>query len=529
MRKIIIYVILLFATNNWTYAQQDSIATIIDFQTRKFRSMLETLYEYSSDSVDIYTASDSAFSAMLKSVNKQNAYYPKSIWSKYFYSNQGQTESIGITTQLLADTIFILDIDQNSPAEDAKIQRGGVLISVNNIEANVNNYYKINSELRAKEGDTILVKWMNYKSLEVKTVSLVCKKYDEPSIASYFVIPDINTAYIKISRFSTKTYEEFKELASKLSNKKKLEGIIIDLRDNSGGTLDAALKMINEFMDVKDTIFESFAKMADFKYNIISTGTGSFKKTPLIVLINGNSASASEIFAGAIQDLDRGILIGEKTFGKGTMQKNWNLIDTTGYKVTVAKFITPSGRPIEKSKQETLDIDPQLKLSDTSIYKQLEKRLEEDNLPTKLDVYYTKRKKRPIINLGGIMPDITCGKDTITLLTDVLISKGIMIEFVFKNLHLFSGIANNSFEEFLFNYNVSDEILQHLRVFSHNIKKIWNEEMFLKDKEIIRSKLKANIAHYFWGSSAFYAVNALEDGVLKTAIKNRNQAVEIIK
>ncbi len=527
-RKIVLYVILLLSINFIAIAQKDSVNKLIDFQTRKFRAILENLYEYSIDSVDIHSASDAAFKAMLKHINDKNDYYPKTVWRKFFNSNQGKKESIGLTLQVFSDTVFVLDIDKNSPAEKSGIKRGNVILEVDGVAANANNYKEVQQKMYGNEGDTVSIKYLNYKSLEIKQAELIYKKYQEPSLSTFFILPKEKMAYIKIKRFSTETPKELKALESQIRDN-KINEIIIDLRDNGGGTLDASLKIINNFIASNDTIFKSYAKKKEFKYDIVATQKTIFEKNPIIVLINENTASASEVFAGAIQDLDRGIIIGENSFGKGTIQKTWNLIDTTGYKITVARFVTPTGRAIEKSKQKNNDLylDPELKLSNPKLYADMQKKIKNGDFPLKYNIYNTKRKKRPIIEQGGIRPDIRCTKDTITLLTDVLVSKGIILEFLFKNTNLIP--SNYQFNDFLFNYEVSDELLQKLKEFSYNIKKTWNEEMFVKDKEVIRNRLKANIAHYLWGMSAYYAVIAFDDNIMETAIKNRAKAKEIME
>ena len=532
--KVIIYIVILCVLCRTDLsAQSDSVSKVIDFQTKKFRAILEAMYEYSKDTIDIYTVTDSAFSAMLKSAHNYNAYYPKSIWNQQFNSLKGETESIGIKVKELSDTIFIYDVDENSPAYKAGIRCGNVLIAVNDIPATKENKDKIVEALSAEEGDSIIVKWMNYYSLELHVDKLICEKYFIPSITTDFIFNDNNILYMKIDRFTGETGNEIQALADKLK-KKKIKGVIVDLRNNMGGTLNTVLKTLDEFIPKGDTIFKSLARKDEFKYNIVSNGTGSFIKTPLIVLINGKSASGSEVFSGAVQDLDRGIIIGEPSFRKGTMQKTWSLVDSTGYRITVAEFVTPSGRIIDKnSKVNKVDtnmvIDQSLEVTNKKLYDELNEKLKSGELRTSVNVLKSKKKNRTIIAGGGVYPDIQAKDDTLTLLTRVLGTNGIMIEFIIKNIDLFPKAGNMTVEDYIFNYNVSDELMEKLKVFSHDEKHIWNDEMYAKDKELIRNKFKSYIAHYLWGNSAFNASEAVNSKVVQQSLINMQKAVDILK
>ena len=534
--KFLLYVLLFITLFNIDlFAQQDSISKLIDFQTKKFKSILEAMYEYSKDTIDIYTVSDSAFASMLRSSSEFNAYFPKSEWIRYFNTTQGKTVSIGLSIKLLGDTIFIFDVDKNSPAELAGIKRGNVLFSVNDIKVTKNNVNDINKSLFVQEGDSIVVKWMDYNSLELKTATLICKEYMVPSITANFILKKDSILFVKIDNFSIETGAEIKKIANELKNE-KIKGIIIDLRNNAGGTLNTVISALDEFINKGDTVFKSFARKDEFKYNLTSKGNGSFLKIPLIVLINNKSASGSEIFAGAIQDLDRGIIIGEKSFGKGTMQKTWSLVDTTGYRITVAEFVTPSDRIIDKNsksnKKNLLDtttkIDEQLALTNKEVYDELNEKIKKGEFVTNVNIVYTKRKKRPIMANGGIQPDIIVIEDTLNLLTRVLANNGILIEFIFKNTNLFPK-SNVDVNDFIFNYKVSDELLENFKVFSYNEKHIWNDEMYKQDKEFIRNKFKAYIAHYLWGKNIFNAVEAVNNNVVQQALINKSKAIDILK
>ncbi len=507
--------------------KQDSVEKIIDFQTRKFRSLVEALYEYSKDSVDIYRACDSAFSAMFKSVNPQNAYYPKAIWNNYINYQVGKTASTGIRTTFFSDSIFIYSIDKFSPAEEAGILRGSWLVSVNGIAATMPNIKQLDSALKCNPGDTVSIKWMNYNSLELKESVLVCKEYEAPSISAYFVFPDKKTAYILLSHFSSNSLNELKSIANELEYH-KLDGIIFDLRNNSGGVVDIAIAMIDEFIAKGDTIFKNSARKNELKYEVIATDGGIFENMPLLVLINHNSASASEIFAGAIQDLDRGIIIGERSYGKGSIQKSWGLIDTTGYRITIAEFTTPSGRTIEKKNVQQMEIDPALKLMNPEVYDNLVQRQKSEPMPTHVNVFKSKKGKN-ILEMGGISPDVKVNEDSLSLLTETLVTKGILLEFAFKNHTLVPAQFRNNINKFLFEYVVGENEMQLFRQFSYNIKRIWNDEMYAKDKEAIRSKLKACFAQYFWDDFGFQAVNAISNPTVAQAIKSKQQAKQMLK
>lgn len=242
------------------------------------------------------------------------------------------------------------------------------------------------------------------------------------SIESNFLIPNSNIGYLKISTFTQSTYDDVIKVIINLKNN-GLERLIIDLRNNPGGILEEGVRVAGLFLDSNALITTLTAKYKVYEKEYHANVKPLFRDIPLTILINKETASSAEIMAGAIQDYDRGLVIGEKSFGKGTVQNAWVFGDSSAFRMTICKYTTPSGRPVEKT--EKVNIDTQF-MSD-EVKKSIEKSMALLGGSKNVKIYKSKAG-RIILAPGGIFPDKLIEEDTLTLLTRVYIERDYITE-----------------------------------------------------------------------------------------------------
>lgn len=325
-----------------------------------------------------------------------------------------------------------------------------------------------------------------------------------------------------------KSYEEFSAAIDELSEK-GMKSLIIDLRNNTGGVLSEVVSIIDKFLQKGDKITYTEARNKEYLRSYVSTEYGAYKELPVVIIINEKSASASEILAGAFQDLDRAIVIGQPSTGKGLVQKYWEINDGSAFRMTVAEYYTPSGRCIQKSYDNSdITLDPAADLTlDSTQKSQLLDAVKKFNGKTKLPIYYT-NSGRTVIGGGGIYPDIFAADDSLTVLTNVMKTKGIILKYTYRYLteekrEQILEEYKEDFQKFSQEFAVFNGMLDDLKQTSYDAG-YWNQEMFNKDIEYLSHFLKANIAHALWGYNGFYSVMAAAENQIVQAANNIAEA-----
>jgi len=340
--------------------------------------------------------------------------------------------------------------------------------------------------------------------------------------ASYMVSPEIG--YIKLNKFSATTMEEYTTAFNKLK-KQGMKSLILDLQSNGGGYLGAAVELADEFLG-KGKLIVYTEGNAQPRQLEMSTSTGDFEKGNLVILIDEGSASASEIVSGAVQDWDRGVLVGRRTFGKGLVQKAIPLPDESQIRLTVSRYYTPVGRNIQRPynagniqyKREVIERynKGELHHADSIMF------------PDSLK-FTTKIKGRTVYGGGGIMPDIFVPIDT-TLYTDYhrnLIAKGVMNKFALNYVEAnrkdiakkYPKKKDNSFANFNADFQVTDDFLQKLVDAGTQEKVEYDEEQFLKSKHLLSVQLKAVIVSDIWGYNEYYQIMNQENELYQEAVR----------
>ncbi len=476
-------------------------------QALKFGRVLEWIDRYYVDSVDQKELVEEAIIEMLKNLDPHSSYLTKKEAVETNEPLQGNFEGIGISFNILYDTIFVISPISGGPSEKVGILAGDRIVKVDGKDVagigitNEDVYRLLRGEKNTKVTVTILRRNVD----ELLDFTIVRDKIPIYSIDASYKVKD-NIGYIKINRFSMTTIVEFRDAVEKLKTQ-NVNSLILDLSGNGGGYLDIAVKLADQFLDDEKLIVYTEG-ISNPRREYLSTSKGVFETGNIVIIIDEGSASASEIVAGAIQDWDRGIIIGRRSFGKGLVQRPLRLPDSSMVRLTVARYYTPTGRLIQKpydmSKSEyDNDIINRYNNGELSHKDSI-------HFPDSLK-YNTLKNSRIVYGGGGIMPDFFIPIDT-SFYTDYyrdLLRRGILNRFTLNyidNNRKRIEARHITFNDFKSNFTVTDKMLNDLVEFA-------DKEGLLKDKdavdisgEKIKLLIKAYIARDIWSSSEFYEV-----------------------
>jgi carboxyl-terminal processing protease len=429
----------------------------------------------------------------------------------------GNFEGIGVQFNIFKDTVFVVKVIEGGPSESSGVFAGDRIVKVNDsIIAGVGiSNDKVMKLLKGPGGSrvTIEVKRKGNNNL----IPITIKRGNIPisSIDAYYLI-DKNTGYIKISSFSRNTYAEFHNAVSNM-RKAGINSLVIDLRDNTGGYLNSATNMVDEFLDAGELIVYTEGR-ARGKTNVFSTSErNSFTDMNIAVLMDDFSASASEIFAGAIQDNDRGFIIGRRSFGKGLVQEATTFNDGSMIRLTTARYYTPSGRSIQKPYGEGID----------DYYSDIYNRyyhgefLEKDSISFNDSLIYHTSKGRKVYGGGGIMPDIFVPIDTAgyTPLFGEINRKNLTykfsLEYVDENRNNLLSVRNlNELKSFMNKTDVFEKFWKYVK--DNNVK-IKSEELEIS-KTYIENYFLAYVARQVLDENAFYEIANRFDPSIDSAL-----------
>ena len=375
--------------------------------SRKLDAMLQIINYAYVDTANEDKLAEDAIKAMLKDLDPHSVYIPASELKDMNEPLVGKFEGVGIQFNIFEDTIMVTQTISGGPSEKVGIRAGDRIVKIDT--SNVANIKITNSDvmkkLRGDKGTKVVVGIYRRGEKDLLDFEITRDKIPLFSIdATYMATPE--TGYIKISRFADTTVDEFKDALAKLKTQ-GMKSLILDLSDNGGGYLNRAIELADEFLSDNKKIVYTEGRSSQ-KQEYYSTSVGGFEKGKLVVLIDESSASASEIVSGAIQDWDRGLLIGRRSFAKGLVQKPFPLPDGSAVRLTIARYYTPSGRCIQKS-YEKGDEEYELDLSNRFKHGEL---YHADSIKFDDSLKYFTQAKRVVYGGGGIMPDIFVPLDT---------------------------------------------------------------------------------------------------------------------
>ena len=509
--KKILYILLLAAVAQFASAEEFTPA-------QKLRMAEYAIEKFYVDDVNSSELVENAIKGMLEHLDPHSSYTDPEETSEMTEQLDGEFEGIGIQFQMKEDTLYVIQTIAGGPSERVGILAGDRIVLVNDTAiAGVKMKQRdIMKRLRGKKGTMVevLVKRGNENiSFRIKRDKIPVTSID----AAYMIAPGVG--YIRLSRFGEKSYQEFMEKV-KLLKKQGMERLIFDLSDNGGGYLNSATQLANEFLSAGNLIVYTEGRRSS-RHATNATGFGSLKDMKIAVVVNQYSASASEIFSGAIQDWDRGVVVGRRTFGKGLVQRPFPFADGSLIRLTIARYYTPSGRCIQKPYDKGNDayardiIDRYNNGELTSA--------DSIHFPDSLR-YTTLRSKRVIYGGGGIMPDRFVPFDTTqyTKYYRSLVAKGVIntfsVNYVDKNRKQLKRQYKTE-EDFCSRFSVSDDMVEELTQLGLREKVEINKEELKTSAPLIRRVLKSMIARDLWTMDAYFRVYNEENDIVQEALR----------
>jgi carboxyl-terminal processing protease len=501
----------------------------VNQQYRKFAEILGYVKNDYVDTVNIDDLVDYSITKMLEKLDPHTSYIPKKDIEIARAQLEGDFEGIGIEFNIIKDTIYVVAPISGGPSEAAGLMAGDKIIMVDgkNMAGKEISNADVFGKLRGKKGTQVKISVLRKGTPKPFDFIIIRDKIPTFSVdVSYMIDP--TSGYIKISRFAANTYTEFKEALTGLKAK-GMKRLILDLRDNPGGYLDKATKIADEFIDDHKLIVYTDGKGKRFDSRTEAYEEGDFETGPVIVLINEGSASASEIVSGALQDNDRALIVGRRSFGKGLVQMPVNLSDSSELRLTISRYYTPSGRSIQKHYDSENADDYNADLINR--YKHGEY-FHADSIRFVDSLKYKTLNGRIVYGGGGIMPDIFVPRDT-SAYTNYLVelfNKNIIREYT---LNYFSEhknkLQNIPFESFYKDFDVSDKMLEDIVQLATAAGIKYKNSEFNTSKEFLKLNLKAYIARSIYGPTGFYPLLNQGDEIYLQALKLFGKAEQLEK
>ncbi len=496
----------------------------------KFREIFKYIDVYYVDSVSMDKIAETGIKKMLEDLDPHTAYIPAAEVEAMNAPLEGDFEGIGVEFTIFKDTIQVVATIQGGPSEEVGLQSGDKIIAVDgkNVAGNKQSNKSVFDNLRGKKGTKVLLTIKRRGQQKPLNFTITRNKIPTYTVEANYML-DNQTGYIKITRFGAKTYEEFRKAIEQLVSQ-GMKRMVVDLRDNPGGYMDKAVKIADEFIAGDKLIVYTDGKENRFDGKENASFTGMFETGELIVLIDEGSASASEIVAGALQDNDRALIVGRRSFGKGLVQKPIMLTDGSELRLTISRYYTPSGRSIQK-KYESGHLDEYS--SDIS------KRYAHGELYNADSIKFDEKQKyktaagRTVYGGGGIMPDIFVAQDTSyysnylnKLYQDNLVRE-FALEYANTNKERLQKMTEN---EYINSFNFSEKEMKDFIRFaeSENVKFVAKD--YQKSKNYLQNQLKAYIARTIWHKdNTYFRIIASQDNDLQQALKMFDKVGALLK
>ncbi len=472
------------------------------------------------DDVDTKELTETAIRAMLRELDPHSTYLTEEEVKAMNEPLQGNFEGIGISFNMVTDTLYVMEVIGGGPSQKVGIMPGDKFIYVNDtLIAGVKmNNQDVIRRLRGPKGTSVEVKVLRRGVPELITFRIVRDQIPITSIDATYMVTD-EIGYIRLSRFGISSGEEFRE-AERALKKQGMKHLIFDLTDNGGGILQTANEVASEFLEDGKLIVYTEGKNQP-RYTMHASGKGQLTEGRVVVLVNSNSASASEILAGALQDWDRAVVVGRRTFGKGLVQRQLPLPDGTMIRLTVARYYTPTGRSIQKPYKPG---DPDGYQQDFMNRYEHGELFDADSIhfPDSLK-YTTLVNKRTVYGGGGIMPDCFVPMDTTgTMLHGRLNANGVINKVAISEVDKNRKELLQSYPDarsFAQGYQVSDELAGRIHEQAVTDSVEWDEAQYEQSRSLILLQLKALIARDLYDSSAFFRIVNQENEIFREGLR----------
>lgn len=479
------------------------------------------------DEVDTENLIDVAINTILEKLDPHSVYIPAEELELAKSQLEGEFEGIGIEFSIVRDTIYVVAPLGGGPSEEVGLMSGDKIVKVNGevvVGEGIDNQ-KVFELLRGPKGSEVRVGVKRNGQKELLDFTIIRDKIPQNSVdVSYMVNNEIG--YIKISRFAATTYDEFKAAMDELKQQ-GMKKLILDLQGNPGGYMDRAINIADEFLKDNKLIVYTEGKQPRYNSEARAYRKGAFEEQPLIVLIDEGSASASEIVAGALQDNDRALIVGRRSFGKGLVQLPISLSDNSELRLTISRYYTPSGRSIQKPYEEGSE-DYSREIAHRFEHGEF---FNKDSIMFNDSLKYTTTKGRIVYGGGGIMPDYFVPLDTAegrTKYFGKLYTSNALREYTLTYYEQHKEeLEKMGFRNFYQNFKVTDEMLQNLVRTAKSLGVEYDEKDFNQSKGLIKNNVKAWIARSAWDNEGFYPILNENNEVFQKALEMFDEAEKL--
>ena len=494
---------------------------IINTSSNKLNALLRIIDDQYVDTVNMGELVEEAMPQILSELDPHSSYIPAKDLEAVNADLKGSFSGIGIQCTIQNDTIHVNSVIQGGPSEKVGLMAGDRIVEVDDsaFVGKIVTNSEAMKRLKGEKGSKVKLGVYRPGEKDLLHFTVIRGNIPVKSIDAAYMINE-KVGYIKVNKFGETTYPELLIALAKL-NQKNCEGLIVDLRGNTGGYMAAAIQMVNEFLpNNRLIVYTQGRKSPREDYN--SNGTGSNQKMPLVVLVDEGSASASEIFAGAIQDNDRGTIVGRRSFGKGLVQQPIEFSDGSAIRLTIARYYTPSGRciqkPYEKGKESEYELDLLTRYEHGEFFSADSIKQDET------EVYHT-RLGRPVYGGGGIMPDIFVPQDTtgMTSYFRMAANRGLIIRYTFDYTDQNrSTLQKYDTPEKMEAYLKGQNLLNKFAAWAEKKGLKRRNNLMMKSRRLFEMSLYGNIIYNMLGMEAYVEYLNESD---KTVLK----AVEILE
>ncbi|TKC13163.1 S41 family peptidase [Pedobacter polaris] len=487
-----------------------------DNNAQKVEDIIHIINKNYVDDINADSLQHLPIDSLLHQLDPHSMYLPATKAFEMTETLEGNFEGIGVEYYILNDTLLVTNVFKDGPAYLAGVKQGDKILKVDTTYISGRSLPRsaMIGKIRGRKGTSVQLTILHPGVASASVLKIKRGKVEVSSIDASYMINN-ETAYVRITKFGANTDEDFINAIRSLKAR-GMKKLILDLRDNGGGYVSAATGLANQFLPENKLIVYTEGKHEP-RTDYFTTGGGEFEQGKLAVLINENSASASEIFAGAIQDLDRGIIVGRRSFGKGLVQEQFAFDDGSALNLTIARYYTPLGRSIQKS----------YKRGYAAYHHEIEDRLAEGELTAgnvktkdslqKTVAYVTESGKRVYAG-GGIQPDVYVKLDTTgyNKFYITLANKKVLVDFVFDVLserYTPSYLAQN-----LSGFTINDADYKDLLKYIQSKNIVIDYKQLIAARPIIYNDLKVMLCKYHLGDTGYYKAHNLTDNVVKQAM-----------